>query len=300
MQNARKQPKLGDIANIELLRHEFAQVRDAAPGVDGVTRSQFAKHLDSNLEELANELGSGHYIPQPVRVVSVGDEKPRHVGMLTLRDKTAQRAISAVLAELFEPEFYLSSFARRGLGREAALQFLMNELTYGTHRYAITVDIERCYDSIPLDRLGEHLGSVIEDQEVLELVNKVIQQARVDASGEPMEIKGLLQGGPLSSLLVNAYLHRHVDDEIFVRFHHGQAGVVARYLDDICILCSDPESVKTSLHHIMKKAGLRLKAAKTRVVDFEARESLLWLGARLTREPSRRVILDMKAGDKVA
>jgi retron-type reverse transcriptase len=299
MQITKNQPRLEDIANIELLRHEFAHVRDAAPGVDGLTRSQFARHLDRNLEELVTELGSGNYVPSPVRVVSVGDEKPRYVGMATVRDKIVQRAMSAVLAEALEPEFHLWSFARRGLGRVAALQYLSNHLTYGTRRYAITVDIEKCFDSIPLDPLKEHLESVIESQGVLELVNKVIQQERVDETGEPMSIKGLLQGGPLSSLLVNAYLHRYVDDEIDVLFH-PEKPCVARYIDDICVLCNDPEPMKTSLRRIMKKAGLRLKTTKTRVVDFEARESLPWLGALFTREPSRRVILNMQAGANVA
>lgn len=237
-------------------------------GVDGVTLDAFAENLDDELERLRQSLISGDYRPQPPRQVLVPKAKGglRPLAIWSLRDRVAQRAVYDITAPSFEVIFLPCSFGyRTGLGaRDAASQITIHR-DQGL-RWVVDADIDSCFDSINTRRLMRLVKRRVRHRHLLRLIRAWLQ-ARIlnTASGKPAAA-GLAQGGVLSPLLANVYLH-----EFDLAMARQQMALV-RYADDFVICCRRKTEAQRALQASEKalvQLDLRLNQYKTRLVHFD-------------------------------
>jgi len=238
------------------------------PGVDEETIRAFEAHLEANLEALRQELLRGTYRPRPVRRVLVPkpDGGLRPLAIWALRDRVAQRVVYDYLEPIFEEEFLDSSYGfRPGRGVEEAVRAILSHRDAG-YRWVVDADIKRCFDSMDTGLLMRLLRRRVRNRVVLRLIEAWLK-ARIlnPASGERGRA-GTSQGGVLSPLLCNVYLHPF-DLEM------ARRGLrLVRYADDFVILCRYKREAREAMA-VAERALARLRLAlnphKTRIVHFD-------------------------------
>ena len=260
--------------------HHVRTRSSEAPGVDGVTLTQFQRYLFRELRKLQRELETGRYEPLPVRITSLkkSDGGYRPIGILAVRDRVARRAVLNVIEPLFEAIFEPTSFGfRPGRSREMALDCVAAFVNQG-NTWTVHFDIERCFEGIDPKRLGKLLSRVVKDRKLLRLLNAWLHPTGVLQKGpsRPQPIRGLLQGSPLSPLLANVYL-----DQFDKRCRRKGIPAV-RFADDILLLARSQKEVrghfKTALR-MLRDLGLRVNPEKTRFAHVE--EGIEFLGGTL-------------------
>lgn len=251
-----------------------------AAGADGMTVAKFAERQDEHLPRLAEDLRAGSYRPQPVRRVWIpkagGGQRP--LGIPTVRDRVVQQAILQVLEPIFEPTFSPRSHGfRKGRGCASALAVVDRAVKHG-YTWVVDADIEAFFDSVDHDKLLDAVHEEVTDGSLLRLVRRILEAGVVEpgtASVEPSEM-GTPQGGPLSPLLANLYLHA-LDE----RLTAAQVGLV-RYADDFILFAKSETEAQAALELAREvlegELGLRLHPAKTKVVT--AAEGFEFLGFR--------------------
>jgi group II intron reverse transcriptase/maturase len=268
---------LAHLIDVELLQEAFRLTRkDGAPGVDGVTGEQYAKNLGENLADLHDRLRTGKYRAQPVSRtwVDKDDGSKRPIGKPSFEDKIVQRAVVMLLTPIYEQDFYDFSYGFRP-GKSAhqgvkALWQCCMDLHGGT---IVDADIRGFFDNLDRGVLRDLLKRRVKDGGIHRLIGKWLN-AGVQDGGEFINPEtGTPQGGVISPLLANIYLHYVVDDW-FVKVVrpqlYGRAGLV-RFADDFVIVCElkeDAERVLKALHKRLGKYGLDLHPEKTRLVQF--------------------------------
>jgi RNA-directed DNA polymerase len=207
----------------------------------------------------------------------------------SVRDRVVQAAVKIVLEPVFEADFLDCSFGfRPQRGAHDGMQVLIDESWTG-RRWVVETDIANCFEAIPVDKLMQAIQERICDQSVLKLL-RVILRAGVMVDGQVRRsVTGTPQGGPLSPLLCNVYLHR-IDRAWDVREH----GVLVRYADDALVMCrsrGQAEAALVRLRVLLAELGLEPKEAKTRIVHLvDGGEGIDFLGFhhRLVRSQGRR------------
>ncbi len=293
----------------DVLERAWGQVRRnrGAAGIDGITLAEVERYgVDRLLDELAVELKAESYRVQPSRRVWIpkpGRSERRPLSIPTVRDRIVQAALKLVAEPVFEADFLPCSFGfRPKRAAHDALQVLIDE-TWRGRRWVVETDIASCFESIPHDRLMEAVEERIYDRKLLKLVRAMLRAGVMESGAVRHSVTGTPQGGVVSPLLANVYLHR-VDREWETR---GR-GVLVRYADDLVVLCGtqrEAEAALALLRELVAELGLELKAEKTRIVHLaEGGEGLEFLGfehrwvrARrgsnlrfLARFPSRRAM----------
>ena len=252
--------------------------KDGAVGVDGVTAAEYEKELESNLEGLLDRIKSGRYEAPAVRrhYIPKQDGTLRPLGIPTFEDKVAQRAILMMLESVYEEDFHESSYGFRP-GRRAhdALDAIYAGIMKEGERWVIDADIRKYFDSIDHRRLREFLDLRIKDGVIRRMVDKWLK-ARVLEEGQYTRSKeGTPQGGVISPLLANIYLHHVIDkwcEETVKPRMRGQCRLI-RYADDLVMLFEekmDGERVNAVLGKRLERYGLTLHETKTRYVDMRA------------------------------
>lgn len=251
--------------------------KDGAVGVDGQTGADYAAKLDENLAKLLESAKSGQYQAPPVRRVHIAKGNTgttRPLGIPTFEDKVLQRAVAMVLESVYEQEFLACSYGYRpGRGAVQAAERVREvamEMRGGT---VIELDISKFFDSLSHAHLREFLGQRIRDGVLLRLIGKWLQAGVLEQGAVTYPEDGTPQGGVISPLLANVYLH-HVLDTWFEREVkprlHGAAEMV-RYADDAVIVCERAEDA-ARVHAVLPKRfaryGLELHPTKTRQVTF--------------------------------
>jgi RNA-directed DNA polymerase len=257
----------------DVLRRAWAMVRanNGAPGIDKVTLAAVEEYgIDRLLGELAAELEEGRYRPLPARRVyipkpGVRDEQ-RPLSIPPVRDRIVQAAVKIVLEPVFEADMLDCSFGfRPKRSAHDALQVLIDECWRG-RRWVVETDIASCFSAIPHDKLMQAVQERICDQPVLKLLRAMLRAGVMEDGQLRRPATGTPQGGVISPVLCNVYLHR-VD-----RAWDGQDGVLVRYADDATVLCwsrSQAERALERLTGLLADLGLEPKAAKTRIVRLE-------------------------------
>jgi RNA-directed DNA polymerase len=280
---ARKMPEqallsLAHNIDIELLREAFRRTRkDGATGVDGRTAAEYEENLDENLGDLLDRFKSGLYRAPPVRRVHIpkGEGKTRPIGIPTIEDKILQRAVTMVLEAVYEQDFKDFSWGFRP-GRRAhdAIAGLRDWLMSVGGAWVVEVDIQGFFDALPHDVLRDFLDQRVRDGVIRRAIGKWLNAGVMEGGEVRRAASGTPQGGVISPLLANVFLH-HVfdvwfDEEIRPRLRGGT--YVVRYADDIVIACVREDDARRLMDVLPKrfgKYGLSLHPEKTRLVRFE-------------------------------
>jgi RNA-directed DNA polymerase len=268
---------LNHFLDVEWLRYAYECTRkDGATGVDGQTAEDYALNLESNLVDLLNRLKSGFYRAPPVRrhYIAKSDGGKRALGIPTFEDKIAQRAIVMLLEPIYEHDFLDCSFGyRAGRNAHQALQFLRKGIMAQHGYWAVEVDIQKYFDSIPRTQLRESLARRVSDGVVRKLIDKWLKTGVTEAGRIHYPEAGTPQGGVVSPLLSNVLLHYVIDvwfaEEVRPRLRGP--GTLTRFCDDFVMTFAhkaDAERVLAVLGKRLGKFGLQVHPDKTRLVDF--------------------------------
>ncbi len=266
--------------DLEWLREAYRRTRkDGAAGVDGQTAEQYAQALESNLQSLLDRAKSGSYRAPPVRRVHIpkGDgSATRPLGIPTFEDKVLQRAVAMVLEAVYEQDFLDCSYGfRPGRSAHQALQRLWDVLMDWGGGWVLEVDIQKFFDTLDHGQLRQLVERRVRDGVMLNLIGKWLNAGVLEAGAVTYPDQGTPQGGVISPLLANIYLHEVLDvwweREVKPRLK-GRAELV-RYADDFVICFTSQEDARRVMEVLSKrmgKYGLTLHPEKTRLVEFRA------------------------------
>ncbi len=251
--------------------------KDGSAGADEVTAAEYAEDLDANLRSLLERFKSGTYFAPPVRRVQIpkGDgSKTRPIGIPTFEDKVLQRAVLMVLEAVYEQDFCDFSYGfRPDRSAHQALDSLWTKLTEVGGGWVLEADISSFFDTLDHKVLRGFLDQRVRDGVIRKMIDKWLK-AGVLEDGELRQVPGgTPQGGVISPLLANIYLHEVLDrwfvEQVQPRMR-GPAHLI-RYADDFVIVFAD----ESDAHRVMKvlskrfgKYGLALHPEKTRLIDY--------------------------------
>jgi group II intron reverse transcriptase/maturase len=263
--------------DVDLLREAYRRTRkDGAVGVDGTTAADYARDLEANLRSLLDRAKSGRYRAPAVRrtYIPKADGRQRPLGIPTFEDKVLQRAVVMVLEALYEQDFLDCSYGfRPGRSAHDAVSALRESVIEVGGGYVIEADIRDCFGALPHDKLREILSQRMRDGVLTRLIGKWLNAGVLEDGSVSRASTGTPQGGVISPLLANVFLHE-VLDTWFERDAkprlHGRARLV-RYADDFVIVCEhrdDAERVYEVLPKRFAKYGLTLHPEKTKLLDF--------------------------------
>ena len=247
-----------------------------APGVDGLTADDYEVNLMSNLTTLLDRAKTGLYQAPPVRRVHIpkGEGKVRPIGIPTIEDKVLQRAVVMLLEPVYEQDFYPFSYGfRPGKSAHDALEALDKVLYERGGGWVLEVDIQAFFDSLDHEKLRELLSQRVVDGVVLRLIGKWLNAGVLEGGVMHRSVQGTPQGGVISPLLANIFLHEVVDTwwvrDVKPRMQ-GQADLI-RYADDFVMVFTseaDARRIQEVLPKRMARYGLTLHPEKTRLIPF--------------------------------
>lgn len=255
--------------------------RASAVGIDGMSVEEARQNLSWLLPPILKQIHAGQYAPPAVRRVYIpkADGKQRPIGIPAVVDRAIQAAMAAILNEIYEQDFLKCSFGfRPGLSCHHALATI-NEILYRRKaEYVLEVDIQDFFGSLNHEWLKRFLGLRIGDKRVLKLIDAWLK-AGVMAEGNLLATAaGTPQGGSISPLLANLYLHYVLDLWFEKKIKPGQseAAHLVRYADDFCLFfrrSNDMEQTKTLIKARLAQFGLTVAEEKTHSTHLGARPS---------------------------
>ncbi|MGK9451955.1 group II intron reverse transcriptase/maturase [Acidithiobacillus caldus] len=283
------------VCQYETLSVAYQQVRSnkGAPGIDHKTFDVIEDEygLDRFLGELQGKLVQKRYRPLPVRRVYIpkADGSQRPLGIPTIADRVVQAAVKIVIEPLFEASFKDFSYGFRP--RQSAQQALREVYKWLNFkcRWVVDADLKSYFDTIPHDKLLLSVRTKVIDRSIVKLIAMWLKAGVMDEMQVKTDVTGTPQGGVISPLLANLYLHWL--DSVWESKGFGKRphdAHIVRYADDFVILCRDnPEKYLGEAKKVLDRLGLTLNAQKTRIVDA-TRESFDFLGHRFAVQPSKR------------
>ena len=263
--------------DLHLLKKSFLQVRRSeAAGVDKITAKKYAENLDENLYKLFQRLRRGQYVATPVKRIWIDKEggKKRPIGIPALEDKIVQSAVSTILNVVFDVNFYDFSHAfRKGHSQHMAIHELRESCRNLNIGWIVSADITGLFDNIDHGHLREFVKRRINDGGILRLIGKWLNAGVMEEGTLSYPGKGTSQGGVISPVLSNIFLHYVLDDwfvkEVMPRMK-GKCFII-RWADDFIIGCeleSDTARIMDVLPKRFSRYGLTLHPTKTRVIMF--------------------------------
>jgi group II intron reverse transcriptase/maturase len=262
----------------ELLLWSYQQLDGkAAPGIDGVSKEEYGRNLSENISDLHDRLKSGKYRATPVKRVYI--DKPgggrRPLGLPTVEDKIVQGAVVAVLNSIYENDFKGFSYGfRPGRSAHQALRSLQTVLQKGRVNWVLDADLSKFFDTIDHKELRSALQRRVTDSRLLRLIGKWLAAGVVEEDGRRIrEKRGVPQGGVISPLLANIFLH-YALDEFFHQWRKTNSSgevYIVRYADDFVICFENAQDAKALLQALEERFagyGLGLNRDKTRLIRF--------------------------------
>jgi group II intron reverse transcriptase/maturase len=280
---ARREPKLvfttlAHHIDVAWLHEAYRRTRKSgAAGIDGVTAARYEANLEENLESLLNRFKSGRYRAQAVRRVHIPKDdagKTRPIGIPTLEDKVLQRAVLMVLEPVYEQDFLPCSYGfRPGRSAHQALGVVRQRLMESGGGWLIDLDIQSFFDSVDWAKLRDFLDQRVRDGVIRRTIGKWLNAGVFEEGAVYHPEQGTPQGGVISPLLANIFLHEVLDvwfEQMILPRLCGRAFVV-RFADDAVLGFESEEDARRVLAVLPKrfgKYGLRLHPEKTRLVKF--------------------------------
>lgn len=253
----------------------FSLKRNAAPGVDGQTWREYGEQLEEHLEDLSGRLKRGAYRAKPVRRVYIPklDGGMRPLGVTTLEDKLVQRAVVEVMNQIYEVDFLGFSYAfRPGRGQHDALDALYVGITERKVNWVFDMDIRNFFSTINHEWLVKFVEHRIADRRIVRLIQKWLKAGVLEDGQRTTNEVGTPQGGGISPLLANIYLHYVLD--LWAQKWRRQAKgdvIIVRYADDAVLgfeFEADARRFWAELAERFAGFGLALHPDKTRLLEF--------------------------------
>ena len=279
---AKQDPKIRFTSLAHLLSEEYLKEcygelnRQAVTGIDRINYAVYGKNLEENIADLVDRLKQKRYravdiqrawIPKP-------DGGQRPIGILVLEDKIVQRGVAKILSAIYEQDFLDVSYGyREGLSGHDALKALELNIMKGGANYLLDIDIKGYFDSIDHGWLLKMLRKRIADRTVLRLIGKWLRVGVLEEGKRSRNEEGVPQGGVISPILSNIYLHYVLDLWICRKLAREMKERIylVRYADDLVIGCQDKmdgEKLWEMLPERLKKFGLELSCEKSRLIEF--------------------------------
>lgn len=282
-EKARNEPSfkftsLYHLMNEEHLRECFQRLRnDAAAGIDNVTKAEYATEIDTNLGALTGRLHRLAYHPQPVRRVYInkpGTTKQRPLGIPCLEDKLVQSGLVKILEAVYEQDFIPDSYGfRPGRSCHHALKALSDAVENNPVNHIVEADIKGFFDNINQEFLMKFLAHRIQDKRIQRMVKRFLKAGVQEDGAVTRSDTGTPQGGSISPLLANIYLHYVLDlwfEKVVRKSSTGYSRMI-RYADDF-VVCfqyeTDALKFRQELVARLGKFGLEVEPSKTRVLKF--------------------------------
>jgi RNA-directed DNA polymerase len=282
VERAQREPEgrfhsLAHLIDVSALERAYHRSRkDAAVGVDGVTKEQYGQDLEKNLRDLHERMKAKRYRHQPIRRVHIPKEggKTRPIGISAFEDKLVQDALREVLEAIYEQDFLDCSYGfRPKRGAHDAVRTLDRIVHRGEVSWILEADIVSFFDSLDRKELKEMLGVRVADGSLMRLIGKCLRVGVLEGVELSTSETGTAQGSVLSPLLGNVYLHYVLDlwfeQEVKPRLR-GRANLV-RYADDFIIGFETEEDARRVMEVLGKRLeryGLTLHPDKTRLLPF--------------------------------
>ncbi len=271
------------LMNEELLLGCFERLRnDAAAGIDGVTKADYTANLAENLHDLVNRLHRMAYRPLPVRRVYIpkpGSTNHRPLGIPALEDKLVQAGLVRILQAVYEQDFMDDSYGfRPNRGCHDALRALSRTVENRPVNWIVEADIRGFFDNVDHDRLMAFVAHRMGDQRIQRYIRRFLKAGIQEDGAWRASERGTPQGGVISPLLANLYLHYTLDLWFQRRFQRTCAGGarLIRYADDF-VVCfqreDDARRFRLELEQRLEQFGLAVAPEKTKVIAFGAQAS---------------------------
>jgi len=281
-ERARKEPKLQFTSLAHLLNERFLKEcyyslgRDRASGIDGVSWKEYGKQLDENLTNLVARMKVKRYKPQPAKRVYIpkNEHEKRPLGLPALEDKIVQKGISRILEAVYEADFRDCSYGfRPERNCHQAINAVDKTIMTKPIGYVIEADIKGYFDNVSHEWMMEFLQVRIKDPSFLLLIRRFLKAGYFEAGRIVATEHGTPQGGNLSPILSNIFLHYVLDLWFEKKVKPQTRGTchLVRYADDfICMVqyASDAEHIEQALRGRFAKFDLELHPKKTRVISF--------------------------------
>jgi RNA-directed DNA polymerase len=253
--------------------------KQSAVGVDRVSARDYERDLWDHVKDLVERLKGNRYRAPYVRrqYIPKGAGKFRPLGIPATEDKLLQRAVAMILGAIYEQDFLPCSFGYRpNVGAKAAVEHLSRELETGKYKAIVEADISGFFDNLDWKQLIEMLKERLDDRRILRLIQKWLKAGILEPDGKVIHpLTGTPQGGIVSPILANIYLHYVLDEwfETVVKKHCRGKVMLCRYADDFVCAFEDPRDAErfyNVLGQRLGKFGLQLAADKTKNIRFDA------------------------------
>jgi group II intron reverse transcriptase/maturase len=262
----------------EMLQDSWRYIRkDAAYGVDRVSAREYEQDLEGNIRRLVERLKRGSYRAKLVkrRHIPKVDGQERLLGIPATEDKLLQMAVKRILEAIYEQDFMKCSYGYRpGVGAREAVHDLTVKLQFGAYRYVVEADIKSYFDHVEHEWMVRMLQERVNDRVFVRLIKKWLKAGVLEEDGKVIQpATGMPQGGVISPILANIYLHYVLDlwfQKVVKKHCQGEACLI-RYADDFVAAFEHEEDAERFLLELegrLKKFGLELSKAKTRIITF--------------------------------
>jgi len=268
---------LAHLLNVEYLRDCYKSLnRNKAVGIDNVTKEEYGKELEENLEQLVSRLKRKKYKPIPAKRVYIpkGDKEKRPLGISALENKIVERGITWILESIYEQDFLDCSYGfRPKRNAHQALKQLNDLIMFQPVSHVVEADIKGFFDNVSHEHLMEFLRIRIKDTTLLNLIGKFLKVGYIDDGILVNPDAGTPQGSILSPMLANIFLHYVLDTwfDKTVKSHVKGFCEIVRYADDfVCVVryAREAKRIERGLQNRFNKYGLEIHPTKSRNISF--------------------------------
>lgn len=274
----RKVQNLASYINVESLKamHKKMDAKKAV-GIDKVTKEEYEKNLNENLESLVAKMKSGAYKPHPSRRVYIPKDnkgKVRPLGISSYEDKLVEAVIAEILTQVYEPKFYDFSYGfRPSRSCHMAVREVIKDVQLYKTSWVVEADIKGFFDHVSHEWLLKMLEHDIADKKFISIIEKFLEAGIMDNGIYSDTIEGTPQGNGASPMLANIFLHYVLDNwfDVVVRRHSNGECYIVRYADDFICCFQYPNDAEWFVRNIRQrfaKYGLSLAEEKTKILEF--------------------------------